>query len=651
VLAWGCIAASALAAAALLVDLPLIVLGGGTPVSAAAAGLGALALAALAGAVLAVPLALADLCAVSAVVASRRRGRSGGAARALVGAGLAFVTLWLVCDPLGRGARWPYLTVVALGTAGAGLGAWLVAAEPARHARAAATMFGAVALALDVWLAGDVYPELHQAAQLCFGAFAIALLMPAQRRLRRWALPRLVGSVVALATLGLAAGTVADRSAEGWRADAVRSARHLPRLAALIGLALDLDRDGYAAVAWGGDCDDLDRARRPLVPDAPGGGDANCNGADPPPSPTASMHGLAAPFGRPGLPAGTADLVVLITIDSLRADVVGPDLTPGIAALAARGVLLERVYAAGVGTLISLPLIHAAADGERPIATLAAERGIDTVAVVAGVRAGRFGFAREIVAGKDAQTITATALAVIREARARPLLLWLHYYDPHEPCAIRPGTAPVERPPLPRAYVSEVQYTDAALAALVAGLADDGRLARTVIALTGDHGEAMGEHGMRGHMRSGYEAVVRVPGVLVAPGLAPARYQQLASHRDLPATMLGALGLATEAHAAERFGRSWLRLIAASDAPLHEFVVTRSFRSASGRVGHHALGVLVAGTTKLVAGHGDQVLELYELAADPGERVNRAAGRAAAARAPWRRLALYSDLDGWPISR
>ena len=58
----------------------------------------------------------------------------------------------------------------------------------------------------------------------------------------------------------------------------------------------------------------------------------------------------------------------------------------------------------------------------------------------------------------------------------------------------------------------------------------------------------------------------------------PALHHGLVSHRDVPATCLGAFGLLAEHRDAERFGRSWMRLRAAPRHPLHTVVVARSRR-------------------------------------------------------------------------
>src|SRR5262249_30751740 len=83
--------------------------------------------------------------------------------------------------------------------------------------------------------------------------------------------------------------------------------------------------------------------------------------------------------------------------------------------------------------------------------------------------------------------------------------LWVHVFDPHAPY----------KPPPPfdqqytRPYDGEVAATDAALAPLLDDVrATDGS---TLVIVTGDHGEALGDHGEQTHGLFAYESTLRVP--------------------------------------------------------------------------------------------------------------------------------------------
>ena len=114
--------------------------------------------------------------------------------------------------------------------------------------------------------------------------------------------------------------------------------------------------------------------------------------------------------------------------------------------------------------------------------------------------------------------------------------------------------------------------------------------------------------------------------------------------------MLGSLGLSDDAAAAEQFGRSWLRLRAEPQRPLHSFVVVRSDRRVSGRFTSAPLGVLVDDRYKLVAGLEDGLFELYDLVDDPHETRNVASVEPHVRDRLWRQLATVWDVGYQPVA-
>jgi len=92
---------------------------------------------------------------------------------------------------------------------------------------------------------------------------------------------------------------------------------------------------------------------------------------------------------------------------------------------------------------------------------------------------------------RSASAVTESALAWLERA-PRPFFLWVHYYDPHRE----------HEPPMPfaadfreRPYDGEIAYVDAEFGRLLAGLHAAGELAETLVVVTADHGESLGEHG------------------------------------------------------------------------------------------------------------------------------------------------------------
>ncbi|HUO87347.1 MAG TPA: sulfatase [Thermoanaerobaculia bacterium] len=133
--------------------------------------------------------------------------------------------------------------------------------------------------------------------------------------------------------------------------------------------------------------------------------------------------------------------------------------------------------------------------------------------------------------------------------RRRPVFLWVHYVEPHAPYELHEKMA--RRIGVPRnsasksdRYDTEVAYVDQAVGALVRRIESDARLAgNTLIVVTSDHGESLGEHDYWGHGRHLYEPGLRIPLALYWPGkIRPQRVAAPATLLDLAPTVLGLLG-------------------------------------------------------------------------------------------------------------
>jgi arylsulfatase A-like enzyme/Flp pilus assembly protein TadD len=340
--------------------------------------------------------------------------------------------------------------------------------------------------------------------------------------------------------------------------------------------------------------------------------------------------------------------VLLVTIDTLRFDKVGAygggSLTPVIDALAGSGVRFAHAYAHAPLTLPShasiltglSPLGH----GVHNNGTFRLDASIETLATrleAGGYRTGafvgafvldsRFGLARGFDEYDDrygeergllnfgfvertADRVLAPALAWI-EQQPSPWFAWVHLFDPHAPYA-----AP-ERV-VDEAYDNEVAYTDRALGRFLDRLRAAGRLERTLIVLTADHGESLGDHGETTHGLFAYDATLRVPLVFQAPTLAPAVVPApRVSHADILPTVLELLG----APAPLVEGRS-LRTAFGGDASA---VAPRPiyFEALDGLLSRNwaPLTGVIADDDKYI----DLPLpELYDLAADPTEQHNLA---------------------------
>ncbi|HEY6547411.1 MAG TPA: sulfatase-like hydrolase/transferase [Vicinamibacteria bacterium] len=346
--------------------------------------------------------------------------------------------------------------------------------------------------------------------------------------------------------------------------------------------------------------------------------------------------------------------VLLVTIDTLRADALGSYghktvATPVMDRLAAQGVRFEQAHAQNVVTLPShaniltgrYPLDHGIRDnagfrvpsGTPTLATLLGKAGYRTAAFVSafpldsrfgldrgfevyddrlGDPESRTAFVMQERPGKQAVDAARAWLAEQGEAKT---FVWLHLYEPHFPYV----------PPEPfksrfanDLYHGEVSYTDALLQPLLDPLLDESRAPRSLVILTADHGEGLGEHGEATHGIFAYETTLRVPLILHAPGLLRARVVgERVRHIDLLPTVMDVLGLETPPGLP---GRSLLA--AANGHPLAPAPSYFEAMSSALNRGWAPLAGLAREDRKLI---DLPIPELYDLAADPRETKNLAA--------------------------
>jgi choline-sulfatase len=260
--------------------------------------------------------------------------------------------------------------------------------------------------------------------------------------------------------------------------------------------------------------------------------------------------------------------ILLVTIDTLRADRIGVGLTPTLDALAQRGLRLINARTTAPLTLPAhasimtglLPPVHGSrVNGVRggglqsPLAARLRQAGYRTGAVVgAFVLDRRFGLAEgfdeyddniprdpnavdQLQAERRADLVVTRALAWLSDTpRDRPWFLWVHLYDPHAPYNAPTGQAKSVTP----AYDGEIAFADAELGRLIKEVGSRPDAERTAILAAGDHGESLGEHGEATHGMLLFEATVRVPLIIAAPGTAPAIRSDSTSLIDVVPTVL-----------------------------------------------------------------------------------------------------------------
>ncbi|MBK5260712.1 MAG: sulfatase-like hydrolase/transferase [Thermoanaerobaculia bacterium] len=268
--------------------------------------------------------------------------------------------------------------------------------------------------------------------------------------------------------------------------------------------------------------------------------------------------------------------IILITIDTWRADAAGfagntRVQTPFLDGLASRGTLFMNAHAHSVVTLPShtniltglLPFEHGVRDNagfvldarHPTIATLLQQHGYATAAFVAAFPLdARFGLNRGfdvyddnygkgasnlefVVPERDAARTLSAAAKWWAASAGRKRFMWVHLYDPHAP--YRPP-APYDSGYRDNPYLGEVAGVDARLREHLGPLIGGD----TLIVVTADHGEALGDHGELTHGLFAYESTLKVPLIVAGGGAPAARDSRRARHIDIAPTILAAASIA-----------------------------------------------------------------------------------------------------------
>jgi tetratricopeptide (TPR) repeat protein len=220
-------------------------------------------------------------------------------------------------------------------------------------------------------------------------------------------------------------------------------------------------------------------------------------------------------------------------------------------------------------------------------------------------------------------------------------------FDPHAAYAPPP---PFDTQYAANPYLGEVAYTDTALSPLIGDLGAQPR--PTLVIVTADHGEAMGDHGEVTHGLFAYESTLKIPLILAqVPGVGGNQAREgsevsetPARHVDLAPTILDVVQTSPLANAAGRtlVDRDGHAIRPEADAERASYFEAMS---ASLNRGWAPLNGVLAGREKLVS---LPLPELYDLAADPGESSNLIDKRADRRRALDARLKAFEALGAAP---
>ena len=339
----------------------------------------------------------------------------------------------------------------------------------------------------------------------------------------------------------------------------------------------DFDRDGYSWFSAQSDPAPFDPARHPLALDIPGNGvDEDGFGGD------FRFAGAAEAAPQLKLPVDPRHLVVIV-LESFRGDAVGRvvagrPITPNLNALARDGTWVSEAYShVGFTTQSGKSLFGGAlepksggpslfrdlkAAGYRIGVFSAAPEDFGGISETVGMRASAdlFVDAEALKAERAHESASLGSLAldgriVLRELDRhfrsaadwrRPTFLYLNVQEAHFPyshpdmprflpgrLAKRSEIKAANRTTVERTYWNAAAYADWVVGQVIARLKAQGVYDRTLILVTGDHGEALFERGFLGHGHVLDREQTRVPLILSDRALRVAGPVGLADYRGI----------------------------------------------------------------------------------------------------------------------
>ncbi len=269
----------------------------------------------------------------------------------------------------------------------------------------------------------------------------------------------------------------------------------------------------------------------------------------------------------------------------------------------------------------------------------------------------------EIYARKRAPQVNQELLSWIDQDRSKPFFAFINYFDVHEPYLPLPpyremfyGAATKDAPPaidqrinrkerpylyrLSRmspqdyqhqvdAYDGAIYYVDEQIANLFAQLEKRGLSRNTLVVITSDHGECLGDHGLLTHWNSLYREIVHVPLIYYWPGKIPAgvRINKTVSAASLPATVLELAGIKSDVtFSAASVAQLWQQpgVDPAWPEPLAE--IGQNLDLPEGYPAYQGWLKAIVGPQWHLIVSEKLPAELYDWKADPKELHNRATG-------------------------
>ncbi len=220
------------------------------------------------------------------------------------------------------------------------------------------------------------------------------------------------------------------------------------------------------------------------------------------------------------------------------------------------------------------------------------------------------------------------------KANKDPFFLWIHYWDPHDPQILPPPMylAPFTDPSTkkikknPRIYEAEIHYMDAQIGRLIRSLKEKGIYNDTMLIITADHGQGLGDHDWWFH-RILYQEQIKTPILIRLPRQAgPGVINDLVRTVDIAPTVIDYLDLS---HSAKSDGCSLIPVMEGQKSQIrmaYADAVNRydlNSRISKTRSFDGLLYCAVSEGRKLIYKPDfPEKSEYYNLNEDPGETIN-----------------------------
>jgi hypothetical protein len=436
---------------------------------------------------------------------------------------------------------------------------------------------------------------------------------------------------------------------------AVTASPVFEKLIEVVRVANDLDRDGFGTLLGEADCAPLDSSVHPGARDIPDDGvDQNCDGRD------TELADLVVPSG-PVVPVPEKFRrgdwnILLLTIDTVRYDHTSfggytRDTTPRLAEMVERSTSFTYAQAPSAGTMASIPALltskffhsgiaidETPRPGNLPPKILPENLTLPEVMKRGGYHTGAIGshewwtnwgieqgfddFDNSIGKVPDpyrvvADKVTDHTIAWISRNQNTKWFLWSHYIDPHgryvaHPDVVDYGTSDGDL------YDGELRWTDQEIGRLFDELRRLPSWNKTIIIITSDHGESMGEHGipLGTHGTGLYRELTHVPLIFFIPDAQPRTLHGAVSVLDILPTAAALGGIDTSR---DRFeGKSLVGPLFYGQDDKERVV----FAETNAPIKRRAA---ISSRYRLIYTLSSNIYELFDRDADPVERSNVAA--------------------------